>query len=188
MALTLGFSVLVAILSSTQLVYEQTFDKADSFPFWFAMTALMAMAGTLLNAVLVMRIGMRRLVVLAFGVQSAVSVAVVLVFLSGAFSWAQMFPIWFFWTTAVFFMIGMTFGNLIALALQPLGHIAGMGASMISAISTVLAVFIGGPLGLAFDGTPVPLVSGVAVLAGLACLLLWRFSMTAPDAQTEATL
>ena len=186
MALTLGFSVLVAILSSTQQVYDQTFDKADSFPFWFAMTALMAMAGTLLNAVLVMRVGMRRLVVLAFGVQSAVSVAVVLVFLSGAFSWAQMFPIWFFWTTAVFFMIGMTFGNLIALALQPLGHIAGMGASMISAISTVLAVFIGGPLGLAFDGTPVPLVSGVAVLAGLACLLLWRFSMTAPDAQTDA--
>ncbi len=66
MAMTLGFSVLVAILSSTQQVYAQTFDKADSFPFWFALTALMAMAGTLLNAVLVMRFGMRRLVVLAF--------------------------------------------------------------------------------------------------------------------------
>lgn len=185
LAMTLEFAILVAILSSTQQVYAQTFGRADSFAFWFALTALMAMAGTFLNATLVVRFGMRRLVLLAFGVQGAISLVVALIFVSGMFGWAQMFGVWFFWTTAVFFSIGMIFGNLMALAMQPLGHIAGMGASMISAISTVLAVFIGGPLGLAFDGTPLPLVSGVAVLAALACLLLWRYSVGEPEASAD---
>jgi DHA1 family bicyclomycin/chloramphenicol resistance-like MFS transporter len=64
----------------------------------------------------------------------------------------------------VFFMTGLTIGNLNALGLEPVGHIAGMAASMLAAISTVLAVFLAAPLGLAFDGTPLPLMIGVAVM------------------------
>ena len=173
-ALTLNFAVLVAILSSTQQVYAETFGKAASFPFWFAMTALLGAIGTLLNAFFVVRIGMRRLVLLAFGAQVIVSLGVILAYASGAFIWPDAFAVWFFWTTAVFFMVVLSFGNLYALALQPLGHIAGMGASVTSAISTVVAVFIAVPIGLAFDSTPMPLISGVAVLAGLAWLVIWR--------------
>jgi len=62
----------------------------------------------------------------------------------------------------------MTLGNLNALALEPVGHIAGMAASVTGAISTVASVLLAAPLGLAFDGTPVPMMLGVAIFSTLA--------------------
>ena len=72
------------------------------------------------------------------------------------------------WTTSVFFQAGMTLGNLNALALEPMGHIAGMAASISTAIATVGAVIIAVPLGLQFNGTPLPLALGTAVCAAVA--------------------
>ncbi|MEM8850626.1 MAG: hypothetical protein AAGE03_11405 [Pseudomonadota bacterium] len=74
------------------------------------------------------------------------------------------------WQVGSFALAGLTIGNLNAIAMQPMGHIAGMASSVISSISTVLAVVIAGPIGLAFDGTPVPLMGGVALAAAAA---LW---------------
>jgi DHA1 family bicyclomycin/chloramphenicol resistance-like MFS transporter len=52
------------------------------------------------------------------------------------------------------------------------GHIAGMAASMTAALATVLGVALAVPLGLAFNGTPVPLMTGVSVLAALGWALM----------------
>ena len=80
---------------------------------------------------------------------------------------ALYFWAYFVWATTVFFMTGLTMGNLNAMALEPVGHIAGMAASLVSALSTVFAVVLAVPLGLAFDGTPVPLMVGVTVLSAI---------------------
>jgi MFS transporter, DHA1 family, multidrug resistance protein len=85
---------------------------------------------------------------------------------------ALYFPAYVFWTTSVFFLTGLTIGNLNALALEPVGHIAGMAASLTSALATVFAVGLAVPLGLAFDGTPVPLMIGVSVLAAAGFALM----------------
>jgi MFS transporter, DHA1 family, multidrug resistance protein len=74
----------------------------------------------------------------------------------------------------VFFMVGFTLGNINAIAMEPLGHIAGMAASVISALATVAGVLLAVPIGLAFDGTIGPLALGVAVLAALALALQQR--------------
>lgn len=174
LATSLGFGMLVALLSSTQQVYAETFQQVESFPAWFALTALIGLLGTLLNGVFVVRLGMRRLVIWAFGAQALVSVAVAMVFISGVVDWAGSFPLWLFWTAFLMFNIGFILGNLNALTLQPLGHIAGLGASVTIAISTIAGVLIGGPIGLSFNGTPVPLVAGVGILAALSWLLVWR--------------
>jgi len=165
---SLGLALLVAMLSSTQQIYSEVFGRADSFPKWFAATALIAALGTLLNAFLVLRFGMRNLVMAAFGVQAAVSLLVGGLLFGAGFAPQVNFALWFFWSTTILFCVGLTLGNLSALALQPLGHIAGLAASVISAISTIVAVLIGAPVGLAFNGTPLPLLGSVAVIAGLA--------------------
>ena len=85
---------------------------------------------------------------------------------------AAAFPAWFLWSFSIFFLAGLSFGNLTALALQPMGHVAGTAASVVSAVSTIFAVFVAAPIGLAFDGTPVPLLSGALVCAGLGWLLM----------------
>lgn len=173
MIMTLAFASLVAQLSSTQQIYTDTFGRGENFPLWFALTALLATPATVLNAVLVMRVGMRRMVLWAFGVQTFLSLIVATIFLTGSIQWEDAFLIWFLWSTSNLFGVGITLGNLQALSLQPLGHIAGFGASVTIAFSTMFAVIIGGSIGLAFDGTPIPLVIGVTVLAAIAWLLTW---------------
>ena len=73
------------------------------------------------------------------------------------------FPACFLWLTSVFFMVGLTIGNLNAIALEPMGHVAGTAASVIGAISTVGSVVLAIPVALSFDGTPLPLA--VSILA-----------------------
>ena len=63
-------------------------------------------------------------------------------------------------------------GNLNALAMEPLGHIAGMAASVIGATSTVMAAVIASPIGLVFNGTIAPLVASVLILAGIGFALM----------------
>ena len=84
------------------------------------------------------------------------------------------FVIWFVWATSVFFMMGMIFGNLNALALQPLGHVAGTAASLVTGLSTVGAALLIIPVGLAFDGTPLPLMINNLIAASLAFMLMRR--------------
>jgi DHA1 family bicyclomycin/chloramphenicol resistance-like MFS transporter len=70
--------------------------------------------------------------------------------------------------------MGLTLGNLNALAMEPVGHVAGMAASVTSAIATVVSVAMAIPVGLMFDGTQVPLLLGVAAYGALALGLAMR--------------
>ena len=65
-------------------------------------------------------------------------------------------------------MAGVTLGNLNAIAMEPMGHIAGMAASVIGSISTVLAAAIAAPVGLLFDGSIAPLTTGILTMCVLA--------------------
>ena len=170
--LTLGFGQMFALLSSIQQIYAETFGRADTFPLWFAATGLLSGGGTILNATLVMRLGMRRLAIAAYATQTVISGLLVAAEMSGLLPPGLAFPVFFFWSASVFFMAGLTFGNLNALALQPMGHIAGMAASVVGALSTVGAVFIAAPIGLAFDGTIVPLTFGTLICSALAWWLM----------------
>lgn len=169
---TLIYGALFGTLSSTQQIFAETFGRGPSFPAWFAVIALTSGAASLLNATLVLRLGMRVLVTLALGAQVLFSLAIVLVLARGLMPGWLAFPAYLAWTTGVFIMASLTIGNLNALALEPLGHIAGMAASVNGCIATVLAVLIAAPIGLAFDGTPVPLMGATAVLALLGFALM----------------
>ncbi|MES2667316.1 MAG: multidrug effflux MFS transporter [Pseudomonadota bacterium] len=169
---TLCFASLFGTLSATQPIFDVTFDRADSFPFWFAVIAVVAGSASLVNATFVVRLGMRRLVSATLAAQIVISGLMALTVWAGVWPEALYFPAYLFWTIGVFFMAGMTLGNLNALALEPVGHIAGMAASVTGAIATVASVLLAVPMGLAFDGTPVPMMLGVAIFSGLAFLLM----------------
>ena len=171
-ALSLGFGQMFIFLSTAPQLFTDVYDRGASFPFWFAGVALIAGLSGILNASLVMRLGMRRLATTAFAAQSAVSVLFLLhwLFLPLPEPWS--FYVFFAYMCAAFFMVGLTFGNLNALALEDLGHIAGLAAAVVGALSTVGAVLIAVPVGQSYDGTPVPLVGGVALCSGIAFLLM----------------
>ncbi len=182
--LSLVFAMLFALLSSIHSVIAETFGRGAGFPLWFGLIAVLAATGSILNARIVMRLGMRRVIRAALLTQILVSLAVAGLYASGVLPPTLGFALFIAWAVGVFFMIGLTTGNLNALALVPLGHIAGLAASVVTGVSTVGAVLVAVPIGLAFDGTPLPLVLGVLGCAalGAALMALVPESDTAPAA------
>lgn len=165
---TLTLAALFATLSSMQGIFEMQFDRAAGFPMWFGVIALVSMSGSLLNSRIVMTIGMRRVVIATFAGQLGLTVLTLVLHASDALPLDWDFALHLFWMIGLFSMMGLTMGNLNALAMEPVGHIAGLAASVISSIATIGAVMLAVPVGLAFDGSSGPVLSGVAVLLGLA--------------------
>ncbi|WP_170782488.1 multidrug effflux MFS transporter [Ruegeria lacuscaerulensis] len=166
MVQTLCLGMLFTMLTMVQQVYDEIHNSAHSFPFWFGFVALMSGSASLLNATLVVRLGMRRLVTWGLGGQILFT-SFVLLLNSFDLSANLSFALFVSWQTAVFFMAGMTMGNLNAIAMEPMGHIAGMAASVIGSVSTVLAALIAGPIGLLFDGSILPLGAGILTMSTL---------------------
>ncbi len=172
---TLCLGALFTMLTMVQQVYGQIFDRADSFPFWFGGVALISGSASVLNAILVVKLGMRRIVTLTLGAQIILSAAMVL--LDGVtMNETLSFGLFVGWQASVFFMAGTTLGNLNAMAMEPMGHIAGMAASVIGAISTVFAAAIAAPVGLLFDGSLLPLTFGILTMSALGFLLMLRMA------------
>lgn len=170
--MTLGFGQMMGLLSSIQQIFDISYGRAAQFPYWFALIAAFSATASFVNGRLVMRVGMHRLAAMAYLFQAGFSISMAAIFATGALHDVISFAAFFCWATSVFFIAGFTFGNLNALAMQKMGHLAGMATSVISAISTVLAVLIAGPVGLAFNGTPLPAMIAAALCSAAAYLLM----------------
>ena len=172
MAQTLVFGILFSTLVSVQPIYDRTFDRVDSFPFWFGGVALVSGLASLLNAQLVERLGMLWLLRRALAGHAILSVVFLAAWLLAPES--LRFAIFLIWQTGSFALAGLTIGNLNAIAMEPLGHVAGLASSIVSAVATIGAVCIAVPVGQAFDGTPLPVVGGVALLSAATFALTLR--------------
>jgi DHA1 family bicyclomycin/chloramphenicol resistance-like MFS transporter len=163
---SLCMGILFTLLTMVQPIYDVIHDRADSFPFWFGVVSLIAGSASLLNAAVVVRVGMRRIVTWALGVQILITSTVILMNMTNL-SPNGSFALFVFWQTTLFFMAGVTMGNLNTIAMEPMGHIAGMAASVIGSIATVLAAAIAAPVGLLFDGSILPLTTGILIMCVL---------------------
>ncbi|QQA44785.1 multidrug effflux MFS transporter [Pelagovum pacificum] len=167
---TFIFGMLFSNISSTQMIFDQTYGYGDTFHLWFGGLAILAASGNVLNAQVVVKTGMRALIRWAMMGQIFFSTAMILVL------WLPLpasveFPLFLIWTWSLFFQMGLTIGNLNALALEPLGHISGSASALISAVSTIGSVIIGATVGLAFNGTPLPLALATLTLSSLSLFL-----------------
>ena len=69
-----------------------------------------------------------------------------------------------------FFFIGSLFGNLNAMAMQPVGHIAGLGAAFIGSFTSFLAVPIAMFINLFLSDNLIPIAAGFLVFSILSWL------------------
>lgn len=167
----LVFGALIGYLTSAQQILQQQYALGQRFPLYFAMVAFSIGAASFLNASLVMRYGMHALSNWSL---RGIFVASIM-FAAVASTWAGQPPLWSLmaYLMASFFGIGLLFGNLNALAMQPLGHIAGTGAAIVGGTSMLLSLVLGTAIGQIYDGTVLPLVGGFAVLSAGAMLASW---------------
>lgn len=172
LVVSLGFGQMFALLSSAQQLFAESYGQGARFPQWFMLLAVLAASGTVVNARLVMRVGMFRIARAAYAAQIVISALFLAFLLAGVPDGWPGFALFFVWAVGVFTMAGLTFGNLNALALQHMGHLAGMTASVMSAVSTLIAVMIAAPVGLAYAGSPLPVVVATLVCSALAWSLM----------------
>ena len=71
-----------------------------------------------------------------------------------------------------FFCVGILFGNQNSLAMEPLGHLAGIGAAVVGSLSTLISMPLGTIIGQSYNGTVLPLVLGLALLSGVSLLVV----------------
>jgi len=167
----LCLAILFSMLSMVHPIYEVVFDREESFPYWFGAVAAVSATGSLVNAALVVRVGMRRMVTWSLGLQVILAGLMIPIGMSGM-DLNILFTLFLIWQAYVFFMAGTTMGNLNAIAMEPMGHIAGMAASTISGIATVAAAAIAAPIGLTFNGSLFPLTAGIFCLSVVGFLLM----------------
>lgn len=162
-----AFAPFVAYLSSAQQIFQEAYRTGVWFPFWFGVLSLAVGFAALVNGRLVLRHGMRRL---SKGAAVSVSLSSVAGWiLAFAYEGLPPFALFAAYLFIVFFSVGLLFGNLNALAMGPLGHIAGVGAAVVASLSMLIAVPLGGLVGQSFDGTVYAQIGAFAVFG------VWTF-------------
>lgn len=176
---TAMLSMLFTTLTMIQPIYEQVFDRGDSFPYWFGGVALLSGASSLLNAFIVTRFGMRKVITTTIFTHIFIGTTVLIVM---ATTPSLSFHLFILWQFCLFSQAGLTVGNLNAIAMEPMGHIAGMAASVIGAISTLLAALIASPASLLLSQTAHSLIAMVLALGLVAAFLMYKMNKIAADA------
>lgn len=162
-------------LSTSQQVFEQQYGLPDAFPYLFAALAITIGAATLLNGTLVVRLGMLRLVTAAMILYVLTSLVYIALYLNTGNPPVMVVMVFF---GVQFFAVGFIFGNLRSLAMEPLGHIAGIGAAITGFVATVMAVPISSFIGQFVKTSVLPMFIGFLVCGLLSCLILGYFYFT----------
>lgn len=173
MVQSLIFATLFTSISLIQPVFEEAFGMAETFPYWFFGIGIFCGTSSIINARFVMVYGMRAIVTVALTVSLGLTSLMLAVRLFGVSPEAEF---WFYliWQTSIFYQMGLTIGNLNALAMEPLGHIAGTAASIIGAVSTIFGGIVASVVAQTFDGTALPLYLAALVFTGIAYPLVLR--------------
>ena len=168
------FGSFVGYLSSSQQILQIQYELGDSFSIYFGGLALAIGLSSFANAKLVMKIPMETLCLISLTVFSITSF-LFLLYTQMSSGHPALIP-FIGYLAITFFCFGILFGNLNTLAVQPLGHIAGVATSVISSVQTLISIVVGGIIGQSYDGTVQPLVLGflICAVSTLAILILAR--------------
>ena len=164
------FGGILGFINSSQQVFADVFHAAGMFPLVFAIAASFIALASLVNVRLVRRLGMRMLshgALLGF-------LAVAAIHLFVARTGAETLVVFAAFQAVTMFSFGLTSGNFGAMAMEPMGHIAGVASAFQGFVTMVGASLIGFFIGQQFNGTVVPMEAGYLFcgLGSLAAVLV----------------
>jgi DHA1 family bicyclomycin/chloramphenicol resistance-like MFS transporter len=167
-AMGCSFGCFLSYLSSCQQIFQVQFGIGEMFVVFFGLQATAIGVSSYINSRLVERLGMRAICFRAFSVVSLISLA----FLGLHMIIEIQFWMFFVYVVIILFNFGLIFGNLNALAMEPMGEIVGIAAALINASSTMISITLATIIGQLYDGSLIPIVSGFVVLAAMALFFM----------------
>lgn len=168
MATALLFGTLMGFLTSAQQIYVGHYGVGQWFPAFFAAGGAISAIGGFLNSQLVTRFGMRPLSHGALFAYIALSAAMLLIGYSGMMPVAVFFAL----MASIFLAFNFIMSNFGALAMAPLGEVAGTAASTQGFLQMVIGAALGAMIGQFYDGTPVPMAAGFVILSAAAGVII----------------
>ncbi|TFF20866.1 Bcr/CflA family efflux MFS transporter [Jiella endophytica] len=178
------FGVLFGFINQAEQIYTQSYGLGPYFTLAFSATAIFMAVASFLNSRLVETFGMRRLshgALIGFMATAALHLAV-------AYFCGGQAPLWFFIPvmTFNFCLFGFIGTNFNALAMDPLGHVAGTASAVLGFMQTFGGGIIGAVIGYFYDGTLIPLLCGFIVLSILSILCVYLAEGRLFDAKYDA--
>jgi len=173
------FSGFMAYLNSAEQIFSNLYNATDLFPYIFGLLALFFGLAAFVNSRVVMHFGAMR--VTLYALVSLVIINVIQIGLMSVYDGLP--PLWLFVAAVagINMCVGLVFGNVMAIAMMPLGNVAGMGASVIGSISTFIAAIIGIGISQQLDGNLWPIAWGFMATATVSLLLVVRFKNAVPN-------
>ena len=165
LALGFSFAPFIAYLNTAQAVFQDTYGTGHLFPLYFGLLALSFGAVSLLNNRL---LAWRGMVDVSMWAAQFITAAAGLAW-AASFAFAGVPPFWLFLAGMLSIFVGVAalWGNLNALAMEPLGHLAGIGAAVVAFLSSAVSVATGVLVGQIFDGNPNVLFLAFALFGAL---------------------
>ena len=149
------FAAFTAYLGTSQQIFAEQYQQGDYFALWFGGLAVAIAVAMITNGKLVQRLGMRLISKRAiWGFMATWAIMMVFTLLYHGHPPLPVLGILMF---ASFFCSGLLFGNYNAMALEPMGHIAGMASAVSGALSSLIAVVLGSLAGYFYNGTLYPI-------------------------------
>jgi DHA1 family bicyclomycin/chloramphenicol resistance-like MFS transporter len=187
---TLGYALaagclmgtMFAYVFSAQQVFTEIYRLGSRFPLAFAAIALGVAVAGFVNARIVGKLGMRVISHAALiGFMAASLIMIIAANLD-----VLALPLYMLLATITMFTFGLMISNFTALAMEPLGHIAGTASSLYGSITTLIGIAFGSAIGQAYDGTMIPLTTGFfacTLIALTVVLVTERGKMFRPSKQ-----
>lgn len=152
-ASTLTLTALFSYIVSVQQVYGELYGLGTLFPYAFGASSIGVAVAALFSARLVRRVGMRPV---AHGALSIFTISGLLLFVL-ALGGNPPFWVTFGLLSICMMAFGVLQGNISAIALEPMGHIAGTASSLVGVVTMTIANVLAGTVGQAYDGSIIPL-------------------------------
>lgn len=167
----LVFGAFIGYLSTSQQILQVQYSLGDRFPIYFGSIALSVGFASFVNSRLVMRLGMYPLCF--FSLLTIFVTSLIYVAYASAFGGHPPLPSLVVYLLLTFFCFGLLFGNFNALAIEPLGHIAGIATAVIGCVQTTLSVAISFYIGSLYNNSILPLITGFCLLAVASLVSIW---------------
>lgn len=160
------FGAFMSFLSSSQQLLQDDYGMGDSFALAFAGLAFAFCLALMVNSRYVMRLGaanMARIALIAM-MLNVLIFAVPIIMANGL---PSVYVLMLFLFVCCF-TTGLLLGNVSALAMEPLGHIAGTASAIVGGLSTLVAGLLGSCIGQAYAGNVYPFLLAFFVCGSIA--------------------
>lgn len=179
--LALGYTIVMGVifgeflgfLSTSQQILQVQYALGEKFSLYFAILSLSFGAASITNSKLVKKFGMKNMSRKAIAFLSLWS----FLFFIPTLYFDGHPPLFSYMAYCMisFFCVGIAFGNLTSIAMEPLGHIAGVAASVIGSLSTFISIPIGIIIGQFYNGTIYPIILGF-IITGTISFFIMRYT------------